>query len=267
MLPAFDIARPTTISDAVALLDDEHVAYWGGTELLLAMKMGLLTPECLVDLKHVSSLQEMRRDGDRLVIGAGATHDRIASDPLVRSVAPVLADVESRVGNARVRSQGTIGGNLCFAEPRSDIATILMALDGSVTLRSTDATRSVPVVDFVQGPYWTTREPGELLVSADVPLPAAAGCYLKFQVTERPTVGVAAVALPGSGTRRLVIGAVAEAPRVFDFNDWADVDPRAIADEIEPVPDLTGSIEYKRHITAVFISRAIAAEAAGGERA
>ena len=266
MLPVFDIARPATVADAVALLDDDHIPYWGGTELLLAMKMGLLTPQCLVDLKHVASLRDIRCDDDSLVIGAGATHDEIATSALVAAVAPLLADIEARVGNARVRGQGTIGGNLCFAEPRSDVAAGLMALGGSVRLQSKDAERAVSVADFVQGPYWTTREPEELLVSVEVPLPAPVGVYLKLQVTERPTVGVAAVRLPATAACRIVIGAVADTPRVFDFDDWSDVDAEALAAELEPVPDLTGSVEYKRHVTAVFVRRAVAA-ARGGEPA
>jgi aerobic carbon-monoxide dehydrogenase medium subunit len=259
MLPPFMVSRPDSVAEAVALLDDENVAYWGGTELLLAMKMGLLVPSALVDLKHIAQLRAIRRQDDRLIVGAGATHDEIATSPLVRSAAALLADVESRVGNARVRAQGTIGGNLCFAEPRSDVAAILMAIDGAVTLQSRSGVRTVPVAEFVLGPYWTAREVGELLVEVSVPLPCATGAYVKFQVTERPTVGVAAVTLPGGAGSRIVVGAVGEVPRVFDFPHWDDVDAAAIADGLEPIPDLTGSVEYKRHVTAVFIRRAIAA--------
>jgi carbon-monoxide dehydrogenase medium subunit len=226
------------------------------------MKMGLLVPAALVDLKRVAGLRDIRLDGDQLVIGAGVTHDELATNPVVVAHAPLLADVEARVGNARVRAQGTIGGNLCFAEPRSDVATALMALDGSVSLQSSSGARSLPVGEFVLGPYWTAREPGELLVDVRVPVPAASGVYLKFQVTERPTVGVAAVTV--GTTCRLVIGAVGELPRVFDFAGWDDVDAAALAAEIEPVPDLTGSVEYKRHVTAVFVRRAVSAIRDGG---
>ena len=263
MLPAFKIERPSTVADAVGLLDEDRVAYWGGTELLLAMQMGLLVPTALVDLKRVAGLRDVTLDGDELVIGAGVTHDELATNPVVRSQAPLLADVEARVGNTRVRAQGTIGGNLCFAEPRSDVATALMALDATVSLQSSSGSRSVPVTDFILGPYWTAREPTELLVDVRVPVPAARGVYLKFQVTERPTVGVAAVTV--GTTCRLVIGAVAEQPRVFDFARWDDVDAAALASELEPVPDLTGSIEYKRHVTAVFVRRAISAIRDGGQ--
>jgi carbon-monoxide dehydrogenase medium subunit len=258
VLPPFELHRPESVAAAVALLDDDHLAYWGGTELLLAMTMGLLSPEALVDLKQIEELQAIRSEGDRVVIGAGATHDAIATSPLITSALPLLADVESRVGNARVRAQGTIGGNLCFGEPRSDVATALLALDADITLESQSGRRTIPVAEFVIGPYFTARQPDELLVHISIPVPAANGVYLKFQVTERPTVGVAAVVVPGSNRCRIVVGAVGEAPRLFDHDDWAAVDPDAIATAFEPIADLAGSIDYKRHVTAVFIRRAAA---------
>lgn len=259
MLPPFELARPDTVAGAVALLDDDHLGYWGGTELLLAMSMGLLTPAGLVDLKQIDELRGIRVEANQIVIGAGVSHDEIATAPAITAALPLLADAESRVGNARVRAQGTIGGNLCFAEPRSDVATVLLALDATVTLESRSGRRTLPMAEFVLGPYWTAREPDELLVDVVIPLPGPSrSVYLKFQVTERPTVGVAALEL-ADGRCRIAVGAVGELPRTFDSASWDDVDAAAIADAFEPVADLTGSVEYKRHVTAVFVNRAIAA--------
>lgn len=258
MLPPFQLRRPATVEEAVTLLDDSHLGYWGGTELLLALNMGLLAPEGLVDLKRVQELAEIRVEGSMLIAGAGASHDELATVPAVRSSAPLLANVASRVGNARVRSQGSIGGNLCFAEPRSDLATVLAALDGRVELHSAVGSRTVAISDFVLGPYSTAREAGELLVRVCVPLPAALGVYLKYQTTERPTVGVAAVRLPDRSCR-VVVGAVADAPIVTDYDDWDAVDPEEIAAQVEPADDLAGTAEYKRDMTAVFVARAVVA--------
>jgi carbon-monoxide dehydrogenase medium subunit len=256
MLPAFAIRRPTRLADAIALINDDCVPYWGGTELLLAMKMGLLRAEALVDLKAIAELEGIRRDGDSLVIGAGVSHDEIAFNDLVREQASLLAVAEATVGNARVRAQGTIGGNLCFAEPRSDVATALIALDATVRLISAEGARTLSVAEFILGPYWTQRESNELLVDISIPLPAPVGVYLKFQTVERPTVAVAAVRLGTAGVR-IVVGAVSEVPVVVDSDSISDVDPAAVAARIEPIPDLTGSVRYKRHVTEVYIRRAI----------
>lgn len=256
MLPPFAIEHPAELADALGLLSEDAVPYWGGTELLLGMKMGLLRPRSLVDLKRLAELGGLRRGGDQLVIGAGVTHDELARSPLVRELAPMLADVEGRVGNARVRAQGSIGGNLCFAEPRSDVATVLRALDASVRLASARGERLLPVGEFVQGAYWTARAENEIVVDVRVPLPAPRGVYLKFQITERPTVAVAAVDRGADGIR-VVVGAVGEVFRSFDAGRAADLDPDEIAAAIEPVPDATGSARYKRHLTSLHVRRAV----------
>jgi carbon-monoxide dehydrogenase medium subunit len=256
-LPPFTLHRPSTAAEAVALLDDDCVPYSGGTELLLAMRMGLMRPAALVDLKRIPELSAIRVEGGALVIGAGASHDTIAHDPLVAEHVALLATAERLVGNARVRAQGSIGGNICFAEPRSDVATVLVAVDATLRLLGRGGARTVSAAAFFLGPYWTAREPDELLTAVSIPLPAPSGVYLKFQTVERPTVAVAAVRRePGV---RVVVGAVGELPVVSDHASVADVDPAAIAAAIEPVADLTGSERYKRHVTEVYVHRALAA--------
>lgn len=262
-LQHFAVERPRTVEDALPLLGDTAIPYSGGTELLLAMKMGLLAPEVLVDLKRVDELRAIRTEGEHLVIGAGASHAEIAASALVAQHAPLLRDVERRVGNARVRSQGSIGGNICFAEPRSDIATVLIALGGTLKLQSPRGVRQVAVSDFLQGAYATDRAEDELLVDIRVPLAAPTGGYVKFQTAERPTVGVAAVRSDSTGCR-VVVGAVGEMPVAFDFETIAAVAPDDIADSIEPIPDLTGSVRYKRHVTATYVRRLVATLESGG---
>lgn len=258
MIAPFALVRAVDIDSAVAALDADSVPYAGGTELLLAMKMGLLTPRRLVDLKRVPQLREVAVRGSVLFVGAGVTHDQAARHPLVAEHAPLLAEVERNVGNARVRSQGTLGGNLCFAEPRSDLITVLAAVGGDVVLRSVGGERRLTAPDFVLGPYWTDRGDGELLVGIEIPLPCAAGSYLKLQLAERPTVGVAAVRHTGPQPCRLVVGAATATPQLFTYDDWTAVDAAAVAGQIEPVDDLAGSAEYKRHVTEIYVRRVVA---------
>lgn len=258
MLPAFALRRPETLEEALGLIGDDAVPYWGGTELLLAMKMGLYRPSVLVDLKRLPELTGIAVTDDGLVIRAGATHAQVASSELVARHAPLLVTASQSVGNARVRAQGTVGGNLCFAEPRSDVATVLTALDARLRLRSADGAREVRVPEFVLGAFYADRAPEELLVEVVVPLPAPAGVYLKYQTVERPTVIVALVKQRGGGYR-VVVGAVAEVPFVVDVTTLDDVDAVQIAASVEPIADLTGQEDYKRHVTKVYVERASAA--------
>jgi carbon-monoxide dehydrogenase medium subunit len=256
VLPPFVLHRPTTTAQALALVDEDCVPYSGGTELLLAMRMGLIRPAALVDLKRIPELQDVRTAGDRLVIGAGVCHDRLATDPLIGEHAGLLAAAEREVGNARVRAQGSIGGNLCFGEPRSDVATVLIALQADLLLASATGERAVPAEEFVLGPYWTAREPGELLTAVSVPLPCAQGVYVKFQTVERPTVAVAAVRRP-AGDVRIVVGAVGDVPVWADYPGPEDVDTAELVARTSPTSDLIGSERYKRHVTDVYVRRAV----------
>lgn len=260
MLPNFSLARPQSIGEAVALLSVDDVAYAGGTELLMAMKIGLYKPSKLIDLKRIPELRSITVQDEMLVIGAAATHRQIARDDLVQSHASVLADVENQVGNPRIRSVGTIGGNLCFAEPKSDVLTILMALDAEVVLTSPTGQRSMSIAEFTLGPYTTAREDNELLTYIRLPLNRIQrGTYLKYQTMERPTVGVAAVdsIRDGVSTRTVVVGAVGEIPIRFDFNEEESIDPQEISESVDPIPDLTGSVLYKRHIVSVYVRRVL----------
>ncbi len=257
MLPPFMLARPDTLPAVFDMLDDGAVPYCGGTELLLAMRAGLLSPEILVDLKAVPELSGIRVRGDRLLIGAASTHAQLVRHPLVAAHAPFLADVERRVGNPRVRAQGSVGGNLCFGEPRSDLLTALIGLRAALIVASRRDTREIAAERFLQGPYETACAPGEILVSVAVPLPVpAVGVYRKYQITERPT---AAVAVIGSGASvRVVIGAAGEVPVYGDF-PVRQVDIAALAAAVDPIADLSGSEQYKRAMAQTQLRQAMAA--------
>ena len=265
MLPPFRLARPETLDEALEAISEDNVPYCGGTELLLAMRAGLHRPDVLVDVKRLPELAGIRQEGDRLVIGAAERHMDVAADPLVRRHFPMLSAVENAVGNARVRAQGSVGGNLCFAEPKSDVGTALIALQASVNLASSRGRREVPVEDFIAGPYYADKEPDELLVDVRVPVgPEVRATYVKFQTMERPTLGVAVAHAPDARECRLVVGAVGEVPTAWTFGSPEEVDADEIAAGVDPTPDLTGSERYKRHITGVYVRRALGALARVG---
>jgi carbon-monoxide dehydrogenase medium subunit len=258
MLPPFRLARPETLDEALEAISEDQVPYCGGTELLLAMGAGLHRPDVLVDVKRLPELGGIRLDGDHLVIGATERHADVADHPLVRRHFPMLSAVERAVGNARVRSQGSVGGNLCFAEPKSDVGTALIALQAVATLVSPAGRREVPVEEFILGPYYAAKEPDELLVDVRIPVggPEVRAAYVKFQTMERPTLGVAITHMPETGDCRVVVGAVGEVPAVWTFPAFDAIDADTIAREVDPTPDLGGSDRYKRHITGVYVRRA-----------
>ena len=275
-LRKFAIHQPKTIAEASQMLAEfgEHGRlYAGGTELLLAMKHDLLRYQHLIDVKTIPDLNKIDMKNGTLVIGSTATHRAIERSSIVKQNLPVLAEMETHVANIRVRACGTLGGNLGFAEPHSDPATLLTALGAKVTVQGKSAMRSIAVDKLIMGAYETSLAGDELLASVEIPLPAKSqrAAYLKFQLKERPTLGLALVLdLDGDAiTKALaVVGSVSAVPAQSDKANALLIGVRsqvekqlgaaaeALAQAADPIDDLEGSAEYKRHLIAVFLRRA-----------
>ena len=277
-LRRFEIHQPATTREASEMLTqygDEAGVYAGGTELLLAMKHEALSYRHLVDVKTIPGLNSIAQSNGDVEIGAAATHRAIERSPLVREKLPVLADLESRVANVRVRATGTLGGNLCFAEPHSDPATLLLILGGAVRIEGSAGVRELPVGEFIAGPYTNALAPGEILTGVRIPSakPNQRIAYLKFQVHERPTLGLGLrLETPDNGrtfsSARVAIGCLCPSPtRVPQAEELltgvrAEVErhlPDAaalIADIADLTDDQEGSADYKRNLIRVFLGRA-----------
>src|SRR6202163_3116524 len=171
-LSRFQIHQPVSALDASQMMThygEDAGIYAGGTELLLAMKHQALNYRHLIDLKVVPGLDSIEvRDGS-LEIGATSTHRSVERSALVRQNQPALAEMESQVANVRVRATGTLGGNLCFAEPHSDPATLLLVLGGTVRLEGLGGTRELTVDKLFSGAYADHLRPDEILTKIMIP--------------------------------------------------------------------------------------------------
>jgi carbon-monoxide dehydrogenase medium subunit len=277
-LRRFTIHQPKTIAEASAMLGElgeKARLYAGGTELLLAMKHDLLRYQHLIDVKTISDLNKIELKNGSLVIGSTATHRAIERSPVVKENLPVLAQMETKVANVRVRASGTLGGNLCFAEPHSDPATLLLALGARAHVQGKARIRTLGLDKLITGAYETSLVADELLVGIEIPLVAKSrrAAYLKFQLHERPTLGLAlvlAVEADSITEARAVVGSVSAIPtQSHEANSLlvgskAKVEKqlpdaaKALAEAADPVDDLEGSAEYKRHLIGVFLKRAFA---------
>src|SRR5579883_2450361 len=187
----FEIHQPASIREASQMLShysDDAALYAGGTELLLAMKHRALSYRHLIDVKVIPNLSAITARDGMVEIGAACTHRLIETSPLVREHQPVLAELESNVANVRVRAAGTLGGNLCFAEPHSDPATLLLVLGGAARIESAAGAREIPIEKLIAGAYTNGLAPGEILTRIIVPSLQVTqrSAYLKFQIHERP---------------------------------------------------------------------------------
>lgn len=285
MIPRFALVRARTLDeafDAYAAADGDAAYLAGGTELLQVMKMGLAAFATLVDLKPIRELRGVAVDRDgALRIGAATTHRELERSEVVDRVAPALAGLERRVANVRVRNQGTLGGNLAFAEPHSDPATFLLACGADVELAGPHGTRRVGIGEFVIGPLATSREPDEILTAVEVPAttPGEGRAYAKLAFFERPAVslGVRLRIADGAVSEATVtLGSMVDSPMVVDdagaalvgapVGDGAAFDAdgfgaaigrsREAFGSVDAIADLNGSADYKRHLAGVLVARA-----------
>lgn len=259
MIGSFALRRPDSTAEALDLLAAGATPYCGGTELVAAMRLGLLAPAELVDLKRIPGLSGIAGDGAAITVGATTRHRAIAADPLVAAHAPVLREACARLGNQRVRATGSIAGNLCFAEPRSDVATALLALGAAVTLGSVRGEREIALDEFVLGALDTARGEDELLLSVRVPVRPGPQVYLRFQPNEYPTTCVALIGGADGEPARVAVGALGERAHVCEVASVDELDPDAIAAAVDVTEDRNGAEDYKRHLCAVYLRRAIRA--------
>ena len=275
-LRKFTIHQPRTVAEASQMLaefGDKGRLYAGGTELLLAMKHDLLRYEHLVDVKTIPNLDKIELKNGSLMIGSTATHRAIEGSAIVKQNLPVLAELENHVANVRVRASGTLGGNLCFAEPHSDPATLLVALGAKARVQGKSTVKTIAVDQLITGSYETSLGADELLAGVEIPLPSKTqrAAYLKFQLKERPTLGLALVLdMDGETIKKAtaVVGSVSAVPTQSAQTNQLLVGPKsrvetqlsdaaqALAQAADPVDDLEGSADYKRHLIGVFLRRA-----------
>ena len=277
---AFEYFAPATVDEALALLTrygDDAKILAGGQSLIPMMKLRIASPRFLIDVNRIDSLSGLRRDGDRLQIGALCRHADIANSSLVREHLPIMTDAANLTADVQVRNRGTVGGSLAHADPAGDWPTALLALDTAVTITGSSGQRTLPLAEFVVDAYTTTLGPGEMLTGISVPFSRrpCGGAYLKFEKRAGDfavaSVGVQLETDDGGVIRRAAIslGAVAASPlRASAAEDVLrdtsappnaiDEAERLVREAAQPFEDTRGSIEYKRHLAGVLFRRALA---------
>jgi len=196
----FDYYRADTVEGALDLLADNPGAELlaGGHSLIPTMKTGLSSPEALVDMGGIDSLQSVEHDAEAGVtrIGAMATYSTVTDDEACWESIPVVAEATQAIGDKQVRNRGTVGGNIAHADPASDLPAAVLAADATVHARSPDGERTIPIEDFFLGMYATALDEEEILTAIEIPHHGDAGAAYE----KRPSpssgyalVGVAAV--------------------------------------------------------------------------
>lgn len=265
---------PATLADACTLLadGDETMVYGGGTAIQILVKQGLLFASDIIDIGAVPGLADITETATGLRVGPLVTLRRMETDPLVRKVVPLAADVYGHVANPRVRNTASVGGNIAHGDYRLDPPTALLVLGASVEITSTTGRRTVPVREFFVDFQQTALGHGDMITAIEIPRqPESAGAaFVKLSslsVNDWPCASAAALVVAGKRNRRvrLGLGALAHVPLYVEFDMPQDAAPddvvaaarQATEAVIEPIPDVRGSAEYKKRVGAVAVEEAV----------
>jgi carbon-monoxide dehydrogenase medium subunit len=277
----FTYLTPRTLDEAISLLEShgekaKYVA--GGTDVLVKIKEGKLTPDYLISLKHIIGQDRpfLNHETGELYIGAFCTHRSIEQSTLVQHHYPILHDAVKNIGSVQIRNVATIGGNLVNAVPSADGAIPLIALDGKAHIYGTKGQRSIELRRFFLGPGQCDLERGEILTEIVIPppMPRTGGAYVKHgrrEAMELPMLGVGVLLsleedMSSCAKTRICLGVAAPTPfraleaekylkgKTVDENNLSEAG-RIAGQESKVRDSIRGVAWYRREMVGVLVKR------------
>jgi CO/xanthine dehydrogenase FAD-binding subunit len=273
----FDYVKPASIEEAIAVLadrGDEAMVLAGGTDVLPQLRDDAIAPDVLVDIKGIDGLGEIRRAGDRLLIGPLVTFTDVIESELLRESFPLFYEMAVNVSCRGVRNRATIAGNICSAVPSCDSGPVFLVYNARVLVLGPFGERAIDIGNWFTGPKETDLNKGEIVVGIEVP--AAGGIsgasFVKLRRYQGEDLAQASVATLVSPDYRyrIACGAVAATPvrmRRLEgqmkgrepTNEMLAVARRAIAHETKPLTDIRATAAYREHMLEVMFERGVRA--------
>ena len=268
-------ARPHSLAEAGSLLMESPHArpLLGGTDLLVGMRVGKVAPELVVDLKRVAELDaEITILDGELRVGARTTMSQLVRSPEVQRWFPALADAAAVVGSVQIRNRATLVGNVCNASPAADTVPPLLVYGSEVSLHGPGGVRRVPLDGLFQGPGKIDLQPGEVVVSLQLPIPRQPAAAVFARVTRRRGVDLASVNLccrvDAEGRVSFGLGAVGPRPLLVVDESRRLVDSQVPEEEraqllrqllsvATPISDVRAGADYRRAMLEVWADRAL----------
>jgi CO/xanthine dehydrogenase FAD-binding subunit len=278
MITTVEVLAPETWEEALALkaAQPDAVPIAGGTDLMVELNFDRTRPRAILDLTRVAGLRAWHADNGRLRIGAGVTYTRLIDE--LGDRLPGLAIASRTVGSPQIRNRGTVGGNLGTASPAGDGLPPLYVSDAEVELASTAGTRRVPVTEFITGPKQTSARQDELIAAFHLPAATGPQQFAKIGTRNAMVIAVCSLSLAIWPERRAVcacIGSAGPTPlrateaeafgaAELDWDSRAELGEAAlrrfgelVADAAQPIDDVRGSAEYRRHALGVLARRTL----------
>jgi carbon-monoxide dehydrogenase medium subunit len=278
-LPQFDFVAPTSVEEAVkALLAAPSAKVLaGGTDLIVQMRAGRVTPGAVIDLKRIPGASGIRREADGgFVIGAATPGAVIGEDTALVRAWPGVVEATTLIGSTQVQGRASLGGNLCNASPAADSVPALIAARATCVIVGPAGRREAPVEAIQAGPGRTTLQPAEIVLEIRLPPRPrrSADAYLRLIPRTEMDIAVvgAAVSLALDGDGKITgahvsLGAIAPTTLLVAAAGEALVGGKlgpAVLEKLDgaaqaacnPIDDKRGTIDYRTKIAGVLARRA-----------
>jgi carbon-monoxide dehydrogenase medium subunit len=281
---------PKTLDDAVRAFAAAAGAgriLAGGTDLLVQMRNGVVTPGTIIDIKKIGEMTAIEETaGGGFKIGAAVSGAALREHAKLKKVWPGVVEAANLIGSTQIQCRATAGGNLCNGSPAGDSVPAMIAAGAIVTIQGPKGRRELPVEKVPKGPGRLNLEPGEIVVAFTLPPRSKGSSDAYLRMIPRTEMDIAVVGCGVSLTldkgtctaARVGLGAVA--PTVLLVEDAAKaligskLDDAALAKAAaacsaacRPIDDKRGTIVYRTKVAGVLLKRTtlIAAERAGGK--
>ena len=276
---ALTYESPGSVDEAVKLLaaaDGNAKLLAGGTDLLVQLRMGMIKPTLIIDVKNISEATVIKEENGGFRIGAAVSGAVVGEHAGMKSAWPGVVEALELIGSTQIQGRASMGGNLCNGSPAADAVPAMIAADAVCTIAGPNGRREARVEDIVIGPGKTSLETGEMVVDFFFPArPARSGdAYLRFIPRTEMDIAVVGVGvsltLDAAGVctaARVALGAVAATQLVvedaaaaligstLDDAAMAKLDAAARA-ACRPIDDKRGTIEYRTKVAGVLARRA-----------
>nr|WP_026072753.1 xanthine dehydrogenase small subunit [Nodosilinea nodulosa] len=262
--------RPTQLAEVLDLLQQHPDATLvaGGTDLGLEMSWHRQHYPILISLEAIAELKQVQHTEASVEIGAAVPLSHIEAN--LHGIFPAMDEMIHWFAARQVRNRATLGGNIGTASPIGDLPPVLLALDATLKLAGPSGDRTLPLANFFTGYRQTELQPGEVIVSVQIPRGWTAASDRRltqsYKIGKRGTDDISIVAaafvvdVDSSNTilhARLGYGGVAATParatEVEAFlvgKPWNAETIQAakplLKEAFTPLTDLRGSADYRK---------------------
>lgn len=262
---AFDYRAATSFAEALGWLAEmgsNARPLAGGTDLLVNVRAGLMTPTCVIDLKPIPEITTLSfNEGEGLRIGAGVTINEIIESEVIQQQYSLLAICAHQLASHQVRNRATVVGNIVNASPCADMAPPLLCLQAEIEIQSHDGARWVPCATFFTGAKQTILKPGELVSCIRVPatMQGAKGGYKKLKRIQGHDLGIVGVALAAlDDAVYIAVSSAAATPvlvKPFSRTDDLALVVATVCEAISPIDDVRCTKDYRLFMAETYVKR------------